>query len=345
LLVGHIVRRCDEGDRVLAITRNRPRLATDGHPRQFAEVWLQQDRRALTRDGRQNAIISERDETFDADSDPTPLHDRAARDMERNDLAGSGAAYEYGPYAELPVVEVPLVREHIVRVVRVERAVGRKLHGLADRRLPGARGRARHGRKGTRKRDARRHQKQHRGENSYAMRQQAVHPRSCPQGAESITRRDARGGLRSCYQRPMRTATVFPASVLALALVACSSSLPPPEDAPVPDDAGRLDAGGGDLDTPTMTDAGSTGDTWSSFAETFMQTYCVRCHSASPRDFRLLADVRANAVNARCGVSGTALSDCGSGPPPRQFPVGSGPFPSDDERARLVAWFDAGAPE
>ena len=130
--------------------------------------------------------------------------------------------------------------------------------------------------------------------------------------------------------------------LLALALLGCSPT-PSIEDAG--SDTGTLEDAGEEVDAPMTTDAGAPGDTWSSFAEAFMQTYCVRCHMSSPRDFRLLADVRANTVRARCGVSASSLSDCGSGPPPRQFPVGSGPFPSDDERTRFVAWLDAGAPE
>lgn len=136
----------------------------------------------------------------------------------------------------------------------------------------------------------------------------------------------------------MRTSLSLMAPLLALALGACSSEAPP-------EDAGSADAGSGVLDAAALEDGGPITETWSSFAEAFMQTYCVRCHSTSPKDFNSLADVRANTATIRCGVSDVALDGCGAFPPPRQFPVGSGPFPSDDERARLVAWLDAGAPE
>lgn len=122
---------------------------------------------------------------------------------------------------------------------------------------------------------------------------------------------------------------------VGLACVIGCQSEPPAEDAGPP----MSDAG------PPATDAGPAPDTWSSFASDFMQTYCVECHSTSPKDFNRLADVRANAATIRCGVTDVALTDCGSSPVPRQFPVGGGPFPSDEERARLVAWIDAGAPE
>lgn len=137
----------------------------------------------------------------------------------------------------------------------------------------------------------------------------------------------------------MRTISLFSASMIALTLVGCTSTTPL-------DDGGAVDASDAvpDAGAPAE-DAGSTVDTWSSFADEFMQTYCVACHSTSPKDFNSLADVRANAAAIRCGVSDVALDGCGSWPPPRQFPVGSGPSPTDEERARLVAWLDAGAPE
>ncbi|MGE0791063.1 MAG: hypothetical protein AB7S26_35655 [Sandaracinaceae bacterium] len=127
-------------------------------------------------------------------------------------------------------------------------------------------------------------------------------------------------------------------SLLALVCLlpfGCDSSAP--SDAGT--DAGSLADGGATVD------AGPAGDTWTNFADEFMQTYCVECHAASPKDFNSLDDVRANAATIRCGTSDVALSACGSFPPPRQFPVGDGPFPSDTDRARLVGWLDAGAPE
>ncbi len=120
-----------------------------------------------------------------------------------------------------------------------------------------------------------------------------------------------------------------------LGLTACGADAPPGDGGDPQHDAGGADAGGGD---------GAAGDTWASFAEGFFAAYCVECHDASPKDFRSLEDVRANAATIRCGVSDVALSDCGSWPPPRQFPIGTGPHPSDAERARIVAWIDAGAP-
>lgn len=113
---------------------------------------------------------------------------------------------------------------------------------------------------------------------------------------------------------------------------------------PLRPDAGDppRDAGGSTPDAATL-DAGG-GDTWASYAEGFFATYCVECHAESPRDFRSMDDVRANAAAIRCGVSDVALGDCGAWPPPRQFPIGTGPHPSDEERQRIVAWIDADMP-
>lgn len=88
----------------------------------------------------------------------------------------------------------------------------------------------------------------------------------------------------------------------------------------------------------------AVGDTWDTFGAGFFDAYCVACHDASPRDFRSPEDVAANADAIRCGVATTALDGCGDWPPPEQFPVGTGPQPTDDERDRIVAWIDAGQP-
>ena len=104
-------------------------------------------------------------------------------------------------------------------------------------------------------------------------------------------------------------------------------------------DAGRADAGASD--SGETTDAG-VGDTWASFAMEFFVTYCVECHSGGARDYTAIDDVMRDQATIRCGVSPYALAGCGSFPPPSQFPVGGGPFPTDDERRRLVAWIDAG---
>jgi mono/diheme cytochrome c family protein len=78
-----------------------------------------------------------------------------------------------------------------------------------------------------------------------------------------------------------------------------------------------------------------TGPTWTSFAADYFETYCLQCHGPGDvlRDYSDLAMVRAESARIR---SGTASG---------QFPIGSGPFPSDEQRDLLVAWIDAGTPE
>ena len=107
--------------------------------------------------------------------------------------------------------------------------------------------------------------------------------------------------------------------LLVLALAACG---------------GEDDGGGGAADAP-----GAAGDaaapTWTSFARGFFETYCFECHGPGDalRDFSLLEMVRAEATTIRAGIE--------SG----QFPIGDGPFPTSEERARLIAWIDSGTPE
>lgn len=129
--------------------------------------------------------------------------------------------------------------------------------------------------------------------------------------------------------------------------------------APMPDvpsvdvgtDAVATDAGN-DAGTPDVgVDGGPDGgpdagpaDTFENFAMEFMTAYCIECHGAGDalRDYTTIEAIRADMVNMRCGVSAEPLDDCSGSPPPRQFPIGSGPSPSDEERGRLVAWIEAG---
>lgn len=144
----------------------------------------------------------------------------------------------------------------------------------------------------------------------------------------------------------------------SLALLACSSSSSPeghPMDAAAvtPDAAARLDMGavGHDMSAPpdAAPDAPAAArDTWTSFAQGFFTSYCTRCHSpggqGSAQDFRDYAMVVASADAIRCGVAPMREPGCGSSPSPRQFPIGTGPHPTDAERARIVAWIDDGTP-
>jgi uncharacterized membrane protein len=104
--------------------------------------------------------------------------------------------------------------------------------------------------------------------------------------------------------------------------------------------------------------AGGTGaqglDTWTSFAQGFFQDYCVSCHNEdmtgdASRDQTQLSVVMGESDAIACGVATAeirATLDCGQGDPvASQFPAGNGPSPTDEERARLVAWIEAGMPE
>src|SRR5258706_10532939 len=99
---------------------------------------------------------------------------------------------------------------------------------------------------------------------------------------------------------------------------------------------------------PSTTDAPAA-DTWASYASGFFATYCNSCHSTSDttgRDFNMQAIVDANAAEIRCGVAVAQDPSwgCASTPVAKQFPIGSGPKPTDAERTRLGAWITAGTP-
>ena len=107
------------------------------------------------------------------------------------------------------------------------------------------------------------------------------------------------------------------------------------------DDLGVSDDTGPGDDTG-VSDAAVLGDTWETFAQEFFATYCVECHSGGRRDYRTIEDVRRDMQGVRCGVGPVAQDDCAGAPSPSQFPIGSGPRPSDEDRTRLVEWIEAG---
>jgi hypothetical protein len=109
-----------------------------------------------------------------------------------------------------------------------------------------------------------------------------------------------------------------------------------------------LAACGSPAATSAMDLAAPSSDTWSNFAQAFFASYCTRCHpSASDmmRDYTQYAQVARDQSLIACGVSPSAIAGCPSAIAPSQFPIGSGPHPSDAERNRLVAWIAAGAPQ
>ncbi len=131
--------------------------------------------------------------------------------------------------------------------------------------------------------------------------------------------------------------------VLALFLtLACSSS----------SEGGGSGGAAGSASGGAAGEGGASGDTWSSYAQGFFQTYCVECHGAgnTQRDYTTIHDVLRDQLEIRCGVASTKLVDCvASFPPQKQFPIDNAsktnPKPTDAERDRLVQWLEAGAPE
>jgi hypothetical protein len=124
------------------------------------------------------------------------------------------------------------------------------------------------------------------------------------------------------------------AAIAAVFVVACSD--------------GQQPQGAPDVAVEAAPEAGG-GDTWTNYAQGFFATYCVSCHNSSDatgRDFTQQAIVVANKATIRCGVAVTQDTSwtCGASPTAKQFPIGTGPKPTDAERDRIVAWITAGAP-
>lgn len=95
------------------------------------------------------------------------------------------------------------------------------------------------------------------------------------------------------------------------------------------------------------------GDTWENYASGFMSQFCVSCHNddnagEASRDYHQLSNVMGESAEIACGLSKSeedwSARGCTGFPPARQFPVGDGDKPSDEDRDRLIAWIDAGLP-
>ena len=132
-------------------------------------------------------------------------------------------------------------------------------------------------------------------------------------------------------------ASLLLASVLSI--VACSSSSAPSGSSTDADSGSGTSSG----------DSGASGDTWANYAAGFFTTYCTSCHNSSDstgRDFTVQAIVLQNKVAMRCGVAVTQDPswNCAASPVAKQFPIGTGPKPTDAERDRIVAWITAGEP-
>ena len=121
---------------------------------------------------------------------------------------------------------------------------------------------------------------------------------------------------------------------------------------PTPGSSGGDDTGAGssgESGTATGTTGAVAADTWESWAlPQFFELYCNQCHPAagqSARDFSDYDTVVANEEHIRCGVAPEAIEGCDPGHiEPGHLPIGPGPYPSDDERWRLVDWVLAGMP-
>ena len=98
----------------------------------------------------------------------------------------------------------------------------------------------------------------------------------------------------------------------------------------------------------TTTTGSSAADTWENWAlPAYFDVYCNQCHPAagqSTRDFSDYDTVGDNFEHIRCGTAPTKIEGCDGHIEPGHLPIGPGPYPSDDERWRLVDWLDAGMP-
>jgi hypothetical protein len=118
--------------------------------------------------------------------------------------------------------------------------------------------------------------------------------------------------------------------------------------------SGVNDAGRDALDATAEVGNPAATDTWANFAQAFMVKYCISCHNDdragdATRDYNMLSVIIREKVDIACGTAKSQAErtkrNCPTNAPrANQFPPGSGPKPTDDERDRLLRWIDAGTP-
>lgn len=103
------------------------------------------------------------------------------------------------------------------------------------------------------------------------------------------------------------------------------------------------------------------GLTWDAWAGAFVRDYCVECHQpAAPCggngchaagepalfDFHDPSAVVARASVIQCGIAAQQDPSWGCTVAPKTFPLenGGNPLPTDEQRAVVVDWIDAGCP-
>ncbi len=155
----------------------------------------------------------------------------------------------------------------------------------------------------------------------------------------------------------------FPLS-LAVACSAPDAPPPPPgAGAPAtthaPGDTGTPDTEPPTADTghaapPPPSDSGlpppdPDGDYWEGWPRSdFFPTYCSECHphqDEHQHDFTVYVDVVEQYGHIYCGISPVYVDECEDHHEPGHLPAGDGPFPTDEERYRMIDWMDAGMPK
>jgi hypothetical protein len=105
--------------------------------------------------------------------------------------------------------------------------------------------------------------------------------------------------------------------------------------------------------------------TWADWVSGFSNVYCVACHNpqapcggtgchipSNPQVYALLFDMReqaswvARAATIECGIVATQAATTTCNVPPETYPkmIAGYPLPTDEERAAVAGWIEAGCP-
>jgi hypothetical protein len=124
----------------------------------------------------------------------------------------------------------------------------------------------------------------------------------------------------------------------ALVLAACGEEVSPVDDAGSPEVCEEL------RDPLAQPGDPIDGDNYDTFAQSFFETYCVRCHHSALTSFEARGGAPAGYDWDREDRVRMHLSEIRAAVGVSRFMPLDAPFPSCAERARLVRWIDADAP-
>lgn len=143
---------------------------------------------------------------------------------------------------------------------------------------------------------------------------------------------------RRTARLPVGLPALLVCALAGCGLAGCGDDASPAEDAGDPEICDEL------RDPLAQPGDPIDGDTYQTFAQPFLASYCIRCHDSALTTFEMRGGAPAGYDWDQEDIVRTHLTEIRSAVGVTNFMPFNAPFPSCEERARLVRWIDAAAP-